>query len=168
MLRIQGFIREDGHPHVGLEKGNNPHGTSHDIRTPGHTAAKCVPTEPPVATSHQRLNFLSPSLAFNSPKNYKETPGNRAQQINHKLILHPACTTHTPFSAGWSIVLRDASRHLRNSHTLLWASLVLSRRFSASCTDCSTGWGAGGVAAVRSEKHLHCVFPPRMTICFQS
>lgn len=167
MLRIQGFIREGGHPHVGLEKGDDPHGTSHDMCTPGHTAAKCIPTEPPVATFHQRLNFLSPSFTFNSPKTTRrcqETGLNKLTTSSSFILPVP----HTPFSVGRSMVLRDASRYLRNSHTLLWAFLVLSRRFSASCTDCITGWGAGGVAAVRSEKHLHCVFPPRMTICFQS
>lgn len=68
------------------------------------------------------------------------------------------------------MVLKDASRYLRNSHTLPWAFLVLSRRDLASCTRAAVqGRGVGGwrgMAAVRSEKHLYCVFPPHRTICF--
>lgn len=38
-----------------MEKVDNPHVISHDLRTPDYTAAKQVPTKPPVATFHQCL-----------------------------------------------------------------------------------------------------------------
>lgn len=106
------------------------------------------------------INALSPSLTFHTCKNYKEMPGPRLYRpsADSSFILPEP---HTPFSVGRSPVLKDASQRLRNKHTLLRASLVLSRRFSASCTDCCTGRRVGcrGVADVRSEKHLHCRVP---------
>lgn len=116
---------------------------------------------------HQRLNFLSPSLTFNSPKNYKEMPGNRVLPINHKLILHPAWTTHALLRG----LVHGSQRHFPVLEKQPHIALGLSGTFQEILSflyrlQYRVGWG--GLAAVRSEKHLHCVLPPRMTICFQS
>lgn len=71
------------------------------------------------------------------------------------------------------MILKDASQYLRNCHTLPWASLVLSRRVSASCiqagscTGSEGGVGRHGSCKVR-ETSPYCVFPPHMTICLQN
>lgn len=44
---------------------------------------------------------------------------------------------------------------------------ILSFLYPVCCAGKRVGVGRPG-AALRSEKHLHCVFPPPMTICFQT
>lgn len=171
-MLCKGFIREDEHPKMGLNVGRQKrqmtppmgyHMTCvHQVTLQQNPFPLSLPWPYP-------FNALSPSLTFNSSQNYKETLGKRLYRLTARSSF-TLPVPHTPFSVGQSTVLKDASQYLRNKHALLWASLVLSRRFSASWTDCCSGRrvGWGGVAAGRSERHLHCVFPPHMTICFQS
>lgn len=130
--RVNGFVREVGDTETALiinrkKRQPGPPGIAHDFCTPGHTTGKHASPKPSVATLHQCLAFLSPSLTRKSSKNHKEMLQNRFYRLSpkRKPIPCPACTTYALLCG----LVHGSERHFSVFEKQPYVTLGLSDTF---------------------------------------